>query len=562
MFEPVSIERLETVEVPAASTPFETPQLPRPVQLAVAALILLVGFGALRFFYTRGLTNLYGDAISHMESARRLTDSITPGYDEIGAVWLPLNHLLVAPLAMNDHLWRTGLAGSLVSVSALAITAWFVFRLSLAMNGSVAAGCLALAGFLACPNMLYVASTPLTETLGMMWAVLTVWGLYRFQQAGGTLQVVGAAVAAFFGTLTRYDSWFLLPFCALFVLFARHRPWSRRLHDAIVFSVIAGAGPALWIFYNLHRYGNPFDFYNGPFSAQAIYAHQLATTAFRYPTDHSYRLSIRYYAEDMKLVIGSGSLALALLGLVAWATDASRRARRLASLLLAVPLIFYVQSLAKAGVAIYVPTLFPHSYENLRYGLEMLPAAAIFPSFLLSPRLPPAGRWLPLAVMAAVLAVQFAAMVRTGAGELVTVKESVLNSPCRSPVQVQLTQFFKRAYTGRTILMAVGKYPCVMAALGVPYRRTISEPNGRCWNIVRLGPRHWPPGSPLASLVWIVRSEGDSVDEVMRSQPEAFHEFVAVQDWKFAGKDRVRVYRRDIGQQPAGGRDRAAPNAY
>jgi Dolichyl-phosphate-mannose-protein mannosyltransferase len=563
MSEPVRIEPLTLAgPVPASPAPFEAPRLSRPVQLAVASLILLVAFGALRSFYKRGLTDLYGDAIAHMASARRLTDSVTPGYDEIGAVWLPLDHLLVAPLAINNRLWRTGLAGSLVSALALAITAWFVFRLGLAMNGNLAAACLALAGFLACPNMLYVASTPLTEALSMMWLVLTVWGLYRFQQDGGILKLVGAAAAAFFGTLTRYDGWFLLPFYAIFVLFGRRQPWSRRWRDAVLFSVIAGAGPALWILYNLHRYGNPLDFYNGPFSAQAIYTHQLATTGFRYPTDGSYLLSIRYYLEDMKLVIGSGSLVLALLGLAAWVVDASRRARRAAALLLMVPLAFYTQALDRAGTGLYVPTLFPHTYWNLRFGLEMLPAAAVFPSFLLSPRLPSTGRWLLVAVMAAVLAVQFGTTAGPGADGLATVKESLMNSPCRSPLQVQLTQFFKRAYAGGIILMAVGKYPCVMAALGIPYRRTISQPNRRYWNAVHLGPAHWPAGSPLESLVWIVRSQGDAVDEMMGSYPDAFRDFLAVEDWQFAGKDRVRVYRRKIGQEPVGSRNRTGSGAY
>src|SRR5215471_15667011 len=79
-------------------------RLSRRACLIAAALILLVSSLALLFFYSRGLINLYGDAIAHMEGARRLTDSLTPGYDEIGSGWLPLFHLLVAPLALNDTL--------------------------------------------------------------------------------------------------------------------------------------------------------------------------------------------------------------------------------------------------------------------------------------------------------------------------------------------------------------------------------------------------------------------------------------------------------------------------
>src|SRR5271157_606456 len=136
----------------------------------VAAGIAVATAAALHFFYSRGLTNVYGDAIAHMEGARRIFDSLTPGYEEIGSVWLPLFHLLVAPLALCDFLWRTGLAGSIVSSAAFAGAAWFLYRLGAEINGCRSAGILALAGILLSPNLLYLAGTPLTEPLAIFWA--------------------------------------------------------------------------------------------------------------------------------------------------------------------------------------------------------------------------------------------------------------------------------------------------------------------------------------------------------------------------------------------------------
>src|SRR5215472_4021711 len=399
-------------------------------QVAAALVILLVTGASLYFFYSRGVTNLYGDAIAHMEGARRLTDSTTPGFDEIGSGWLPLYHILVAPLAINDGLWRTGLAGSLVSIAAFAVAAWFVFRLGFELNRDLAAGWVALTGFLLCSNMLYVASTPLTEPLCVMWAVLVVWALFRFQQGGGWGMLTVAALTAFFGALTRYDGWYLLPFAALFVLFARQRSWARRLLEATFFGAIAGAAPLLWVLHNWHRYGNPLEFYNGPYSPLAVYKHQLSTTGFRYPTDGSYLLSIRYYLEDLRLVIGMASLELALLGLVAWAADSRLRSRRSVALLFLVPLVFYAQSMAHASVPIYVPTLFPNTYYNLRYGQELLSAAVLFPSFLVGARLPSKTRALLVAAIIALLAAQFGASVRRGADQIGMLKESLLNTPC------------------------------------------------------------------------------------------------------------------------------------
>src|SRR5271169_2833096 len=104
-------------------------RIPSPAHGGVAILILGVTSASLRYLYSRGLSNLYGDGLAHMEGARRIFDSITPGYEEIGSVWLPLYHLICAPLAINDFLWRTGLAGSFVSSTAFALTCYLLFRL-------------------------------------------------------------------------------------------------------------------------------------------------------------------------------------------------------------------------------------------------------------------------------------------------------------------------------------------------------------------------------------------------------------------------------------------------
>src|SRR5712692_10021626 len=215
--------------------------LSRRASLAAWVLILTAALGSLAFFYSRRLSNLYGDGIAHVEGARRIFDSLTPGYAEIGGTWLPLFHLVASPLALNDFLWRSGLAGSLVSVAAFALTAWFLFRLGLEMNRSVAAGAVALVGYLACPSMEYLASTPLTEPLAALWMVLTVYGLFGFQQSGCTATLVGAAFASFLGTLTRYDGWYLLPFAVLFVLLAptpRSPAWRDRVRHAVLFCLI------------------------------------------------------------------------------------------------------------------------------------------------------------------------------------------------------------------------------------------------------------------------------------------------------------------------------------
>lgn len=512
------------------------PSLPLQVTLAVWAVILAVAMAGLYFFYTRGYSNLYGDGIAHMEGARRLFDSLNPGYPEIGTVWLPLFHLVAAPFTLNDFLWRTGLAGSLVSTAAFILVAWFIFRLAFELNRNGAAAALALAGFLLCPNNLYLASTPLTEPLALLWTVLVVYGLFRFRGSGRTRALVGSAVAAFFGTLTRYDAWYLLPFATLFVLLARQGSWPLRLRRAALFAGVGGLGPFLWILHNAFRFGNPLEFYNGPFSAQAIYAHQLATLAFRYPTDGSLVVAARYYLSDLKLVIGIGPVVLSAFGLLAWALDRRDRARRAAVLLLLVPLPFYVHALAYAAVPLYVPTQFPNTYYNLRYGLAMVAATSVLPSFWLSQYLPRKTRSVLVVILLGILLAQALSTFSHGVSQLAVLREGVLNTPCRSKRQEAVTRFLREHYDGERVLMALGQWPCVMPQVGIPYHQTLTQANRPYWLKMR--------SKPEELVEWIIRGDGDAVDELMRAYPHAFNDFELLKRESLPGEEGVSIYRR------------------
>lgn len=525
---------------PAGHTPaVHRPALTVKSAAAVWAVIVVTSLGSLWFFYSRGLSNIYGDGLAHMEGARRLFDSLTPGLAAVGSVWLPLQHFLIAPLAINNTLWRTGLAGSFVSLAAFVLTTAVLFRLALEMNSSVAAACVTLAFFLISLNMLYAASTPLTEPLAIFWAALVAYALFRFQQSGCTSTCVWAAIAAFCGTLTRYDGWYLLPFAFLFVLLCRRRNWKDRFGQALLFGLIASAGPLLWFWHNARRYGNAFQFYDGPYSAKGIYLHQIAATGYHYPTAGSLWISAHYYLEAMKLVFGPWTLIFAALGFVAWIVDRDLRARRSAALLLLVPFLFYTQSMAFSSVAIYVPTLPPYTYYNLRYGLEMAPALAVFPGFLIPSR-PLRVRGLTSyaipAALCVILLLQAVGMAWPGVKGVAMAEESVLNTPCRTEAEQAAIRFFKSHYNGEPLLIDAGIWPCLMPSLGIPYRKTLSRSNRPYWREVRFGASRW--------VGWIVRRSGDAVDNLMRAYPAAFKDFELVERDELPQHEILRIYRR------------------
>src|SRR5580698_3391326 len=76
---------------------------------AVAAAAALLGAIVAVHYHRIGLTLSHYDSRGHLVVARRIADSITPGWQQIGAVWLPLPHLLNFLPAQIDLLYRTGL---------------------------------------------------------------------------------------------------------------------------------------------------------------------------------------------------------------------------------------------------------------------------------------------------------------------------------------------------------------------------------------------------------------------------------------------------------------------
>ena len=62
----------------------------------------------------------------------RIIDSITPGWQQVGAVWLPLPHVLNALPAQIDAFYRTGASAVAISIASFAIStaaiAWIVAR--------------------------------------------------------------------------------------------------------------------------------------------------------------------------------------------------------------------------------------------------------------------------------------------------------------------------------------------------------------------------------------------------------------------------------------------------
>src|SRR5512146_466633 len=228
--------------------------------------IILVGYIsafasviAFLWYFRHNQVLLYGDAVAHLNIARRVFDSRTPGLKQLGTVWLPLPHLLILPFIISDWSWQTGFGGSWPSMIAYVAGVVGIFRLvrdgveavapasRRLYRGRLAQGdelsrenpapadwptrlapWFAAAVFAANPNLLYMQATAMTELLYLalfIWAVVFLADFARqrysvdvAQRAKTGASLIWCGVCLALGMLTRYDGWFAAAIMAAAVL--------------------------------------------------------------------------------------------------------------------------------------------------------------------------------------------------------------------------------------------------------------------------------------------------------------------------------------------------------
>lgn len=415
--------------------------------------------------YSHGWILYSGDAEAHLNIARRVLDSQTPGYDEIGGVWLPLEHAILIPFARVDSWWRSGLAGAIPSAICFVIAGAFLFAAVRRIFDSAPAGFTAAALFALNPNILYLDSVPMMEPAFFACFMALLYFSVRFRETQGWGALVGAGLAACLGTLARYEGWFVLPFAAIYFLIAARR---HRVLAAIVFGAIAALGPLYWFGHNWWLTGDALDFYRGPYSPAAI----QARTDYVYPGKGDWATAFLYYRTAVQLCSGPG---LALLGAVGAVIAIFRRAWW-AILLLALPGIFYVWNMHSAAGPIYVPILPPFHYYNARYGTAAIPLLALTAAALVTVP-PPRMRPIFAVLVTAAGCVYWAA--HANPKNWIVWEEARVNSEGRRAWTHEAAEFLQARFVpGSGLLTCFGDLTGIYREAGIPLRYTFTGDNG------------------------------------------------------------------------------------
>ena len=214
---------------------------------STAAAVAAFGGAIVAIHYHRlGLTLSHYDARGHLAVARRIVDSLTPGWQQTGAVWLPLPHLLNAIPVQVDALYRTGASAVVISIAAFALATGSLAWLILAITNSAWAAAAGAATFALNPSVLYLQATPMTEPLLLGLSVLSVSLLMELCRAGQETRrgdapradgrctpAVGlmscmtgtraTGIALALACLTRYEAWPVTASALVIAAWARRR---------------------------------------------------------------------------------------------------------------------------------------------------------------------------------------------------------------------------------------------------------------------------------------------------------------------------------------------------
>ncbi len=419
----------------------KTAHVPDHSSARLAGIPALVSLFSFFYYFRHSDLLLYGDAIAHINIARRVFDSETPGLLQLGTVWLPLPHLLMIPFIWSNPMWQNGTGGSIPSMIAYVFGVVGIFRLVRGMlqadlsqeagtkaAASVGAWAAAFA-YGANPNLIYMQATAMTESVYLALFIWTVVYFAEFLRAlkeralkendtrknddaderesspGGANQLSPAlqrgvgrqklsksrrddpslahtltrcAWCLAGAELTRYDGWFLAGVMGAAVAVIALRRWEDRTARRVAAKFLLGIAVVPVLWLAY----NGVVYGNALDFANGPYSAKAIEQRVGAPNPalHHAGVAAIYFLKSAQLNMANGNWGRFWLAaaFVALVIGAWKlRAQSASLLLLWVPLVFYSFSIAYGSVPLHVYTWWPFATFNQRYGLQLLPMFAV-----------------------------------------------------------------------------------------------------------------------------------------------------------------------------------------
>jgi len=449
-----------------------------PWLLATFVVACFASSAACWYFFQHHQILLYDDAISHLRIARRVFDNTTPGFAQLGGVWLPLPHVRMLPFIWNDYLWRTGLAGSFSSMLCYVVAVVYLFLAARRLTQDSRASFVGTLLFIVNPNVLYLQSTPLSELVCVATALMACYYFLAWTQDDHPKYLVGMSAGTFLATLSRYDGWGL--FLILLVLLVivgliKRQPWVQIEGTLLIFGSLGILGIALWILWDGVILGDPLYWHH------YLYGGELATHYYSY---HNLWQSISAYMLLTLETVGPIIFLLAAIAVVGFVSRHRLTPTMFGGVAFLAPFAFYILIFYTGQDTIFLPGIGPattwHYLWNVRFGVQAVAPMALFLAILAkhwsNTKLAPLWTVIRQIVLVIVIGIQ---TMLTAYGGIISLQDGLYGASCL-PTE-RITIYLAQHYASGRILEDVNAFPINEAYIGIDLKDAVYEGSGELW---------------------------------------------------------------------------------
>ncbi len=481
-----------------------------------ALILLAIGVisGYFWIYLSGGKITGYGDAISKLTLARRIffnqggEFSIAQG----GGVWPSMHIFPLIPLVWWDKAYWSGVAGAIPAMIAYVVMIGTVYELVALLTRSKMLGVVGALIPLLNINVIYLAVTPMSESLFLAVLMLVTLGIFKLEESTTSFKWTAfLGLSMGFSTQVRYEFWFLTGFSFLLLsirFFQKGIKGYELLARLSTLFFPPGVFVLYWLCYQGIIFDHPLFFATSKYSATKI----EMSDPNRHQAVHDLAETLRIFVTAVRWNLPLGVFAIGCTGILLYLIQVARKQERsiVPIYLLGLP-FFACTSLFLGQAAIDLE----YAY-NVRSGTTVVPLMGIGVSLTLYylQMLDFKRITRPLnALLVAIVITSSLYWMYTPFDSPVVLKITELPEPGLAAI----TAFVQYNYDdGLVLAESVGSMTTLQFKAKIPTEVFVNEGQAIYQKALE---------EPSTHVSWVFVKYGDEVDSTFRNYPERFKEF-------------------------------------
>lgn len=472
-------------------------------------------------FLTTGMSLLYGDAVSRLNISRKIVDNLTPGLAQLGNIWLPLPQVLMLPFIWNNYLWHSGIAGTLVSMTAFVIGGLYIYGSIRILTKSLASSFFGVCVYALNINLLYFQTTAMSEMLFICSLCAGIYYFVKWIETKNRMYLMPAGMAVSATTLVRYEGLAILfasiPMVAIFSWFSTKK-FSKSESNTIFYATLACLGFTLWTIYLTAIFGDPLYWKNYYAGASKVVKGSVDEKTFA--NNLSFIAASWKYMTAVVWMNGLITTVLAIIAVpILLIRSLKNKSYYFLPVFLSASIFLFMVMTIQRNTPIGQPDLTlknilsPETYRwtefNIRYGLLMLPTIALLCSYLFNVK---------YRLVKVVVALLFLFQVSTYFSHtyslIYQIPLSITKNGLRKDMRSPAAKWMNAHYDGGLIMISALKHDPDMFRMGYNYRTYIHEGAGMYWKLSRANPQRYAKW-----IIMDVNNAGDQVTKYLKDSP-------------------------------------------